>query len=71
MQREQAWQLLTSVKDQLPKVLNMMRGSDIKKGDLKSKPDLEGRVRDKDDQWVYAVDEAMARASDKEDTAKL
>lgn len=44
----------------------MMRGSEIKKGELVSLPDMEGRLENKDEVWNLAVDEVMARVGDPE-----
>lgn len=41
----------------------MMRGSSIKKGELVSKPELEGRLENKDDVWNLAVGEVIARTN--------
>jgi len=70
VQRQKAWALVTSVKEQLPRVLNTMRGNSIKKGELVSKPELEGRLENKDEVWNLAVGEVIARTKGEDDDSK-
>lgn len=55
---------------QLPRVLNTMRGNSIKKGELVSKPELEGRLENKDEVWNLAVGEVIARTKGEGDDSR-
>ena len=55
---------------QLPRVLNTMRSNSIKKGELVSKPELEGRLENKDEVWNLAVGEVIARTKGEGDDSR-
>ncbi|EKX50784.1 hypothetical protein GUITHDRAFT_103374 [Guillardia theta CCMP2712] len=54
-QREEAWKLVKGVQATLPQLLTQIR-------ELKSRPNLTGRLQDKDQVWPVAINEAIARA---------
>lgn len=60
-QREEAWKLVKGMQATLPMLLTKLRSDAIEEGELMSRPNLRGRIEDKQAVWPVAVSEAIAR----------